>query len=171
MAESIGGDDTAFVERPQNQKGTSALALRVAGATLADIVRVIGFASEDEAVRAIDKALKAELRSDPRQRDKMRGLANQRLERLLRSVWAKAVDPNSSEHLAAVGKAKELIDRHIRLYGLDAPSEMVVHNPDSSEIEAWVMSVLAKGGQEVEEDDVLEAEVVDEDDGPALMGA
>jgi hypothetical protein len=83
------------------------------------------------------------------------------------------VDPKHPEHLAAVGKAKELIDRHIRLLGLDAPTEMVVHNPDSGEIEAWVMAVMAQAQPGLVEDDIFEAEVIsdDPDDGvPALTG-
>lgn len=170
--------EVEFVERPVSKKVTSALALRLAGANLDEICQVVGFASRREAQNAIDKALKEELRSDPRNRDKMRNLANQRLERLLRSVWTKAVDPSNPEHLAAVGKAKELIDRHVKLFGLDAPTEMVVHNPDSGEIEAWVMAVMAKSQPDLIEADIFEAEVLsenpDEDDGganvPALVG-
>lgn len=166
-----------FVERPISRKAVSALSLRVAGASLEDIVRVVGFASTKEAATAIDKALKEELKSDPRNRDKMRSLANQRLERLLRGVWSKAVDPHHAEHLAAVGKAKELIDRHIKLYGLDAPTEMIVHNPNDGEIEAWVMSIMSNAAGNLEEYDILEGEVVSSDDDedpdmgvPALVG-
>jgi len=165
-----------FVDRPINQKVISALSLRLAGASLEEICQVVGFASTKEAANAIDKALKEELRSDPKNRDRLRDLANRRLERLMRSVWAKATDPRHPEHLAAVGKAKELIDRHIRLYGLDAPAEMIVHNPDSGEIEAWVLSIMAQSQPDLVEADVLDAEVVDEpedpEDGvPALVGA
>lgn len=166
MSEST-GSEIEFAERPISRKAISALSLRVAGATLEDICAVVGFASPEEAGRAIDKALKEELRSDPKSRDRMRSLANQRLERLLRGVWHKAVDPKNPEHLAAVGKAKELIDRHIKLYGLDAPTEMVVHNPDSGEIEQWVMSIMAEANKELVEADILEGEVI-EDEGDAV---
>jgi hypothetical protein len=169
MSES--NSELEFADRPYSKKAMSALSLRAAGATLDDIVTIVGFASAKEAATAIDRALRDELRSDPKARDKMRALANDRLERLLRSVWPKALKSDHPEHLAAVGKAKELIDRHIKLYGLDAPTEMVVHNPDSGEIEAWVTSVLAKSQQSLQEIDPLdyvEGEVISEedDDGP-----
>ena len=35
------------------------------------------------------------------------------------------------------------MDRHAKLYGLDAPTEVVVHNPTQTELEAWVTRLLA----------------------------
>lgn len=152
--------DLEFHDRPISRKAVSALSLRVAGASLDEIVRVVGFASRQEAVNAIDKALKDEFRSDPKAREKARQVADRRLESLLRSVWSKAINPDHPEQLMAVGKAKELIDRHIKLLGLDAPSQMVVHNPDAGEIERWVMQVMAQGAPEMDDFDVL-GEVVE----------
>jgi type II secretory pathway component PulK len=158
--------EVEFVNRPYSQKAVSALSMRVAGATLDEICTVVGFASTKEAITAIDKALREELRGDEKNRDKMRQIANQRLERLLRSVWSKAIDEDHPEHLNAVAKARELIDRHIKLYGLDAPAEMIVHNPDSGEIEAWVMQIMGQA----DNPDVVEADILDEDDDEGFGG-
>jgi UDP-N-acetylmuramyl tripeptide synthase len=153
-----------FVERPISRKATSALALRVAGADLEDIVEVVGFASTKEAANAIDRALREKLDLDPEAKSRLRTLTNRRLERLLRSVWTKATTQTSPDHLQAVGKAREIIADHRKLFGLDAPSEMVVHNPNDSEIEQWVMGLLGKAqGADLEEADILEAEVVAEE--------
>lgn len=163
------GKELEFVDRPGNRKAISALSLRLAGATLEEVCQVVGFASHKEAANAIDRALRDELKSDPKNRDRLRDIANKRLERLLRSTWGKATNPKDPEHLAAVGKAKDLIDRHIKLYGLDAPTEMVVHNPDASELEAWVMQAIQQGQPMQEDYNVLDAEIVsdsDEDDDP-----
>jgi hypothetical protein len=168
--------EAEFVDRPVSQKARSALHLYYNNATLDEIVTVVGFTSIEEASRAIDVAVKAELRGDSKQKDKMRHIANRKLDQLLRSVSGKAANPKHPEHLNAVGKALSIIDRHIKLYGLDAPTEMVVHNPDSGEIEAWVLSVLQHGKPDVEEDDILDVEFSedDDDDGgasvPALVG-
>lgn len=159
--------EVEFVDRPVSHKARSALHLYYNNASLDEIVTVVGFASVAEASKAIDIAVKAELRGDTKAKDRMRHIANRKLDQLLRSVSAKAANPKHPEHLAAVGKALSIIDRHVKLYGLDAPTEMVVHNPDSGEIEAWVLSVLNLAQPGVIEADVLEGEVVEdsEDDG------
>lgn len=154
--------EMTFVERPQNKKVISALSLRLSGASLDEICEVVGFASTKDAANAIDKALRDRIQDDDRTKAKMRGLANERLERLLRSAWVKAIDPSHPEQLTAIEKCKGLIDRHIKLYGLDAPTEMVVHNPADSELEQWVMAVIQQGSPELMEADILEGEVIEE---------
>lgn len=180
MSESTEPDDLVteaeFVDRPVSQKARSALHLYYNNATLDEITQIVGFTSVEEASRAIDVAVKAELRGDTKAKDRMRHIANRKLDQLLRSVSGKAANPKHPEHLNAVGKALSIIDRHIKLYGLDAPSEMIVHNPDAGEIEAWVLSVLQQGKPPIEEDDVLDGEIVEDDDDeggasvPALAG-
>lgn len=153
-----------FVERLPARlpdKVVSALQLRIWGASLDEIATTLGFESVDHVARAIDRALAREFQTDPQNRDRMRDLANRRLERLLRSVSGKASEPTHPEHLAAVGQAKGIIDRIIKLYGLDAPTQMVVHNPNAAEIESWVMGVLQHGQPELEDHDILEGEVLD----------
>lgn len=178
---TTGAEDLRFVDRPIGQKARSALLLHYKGLTIDEIVAVVGFASIEEASKAIDKAVAAELRSDPKAKDRMRHIANRKLDQLLRSVSGKAADPKHPEHLAAVDKAVKIIDRHIRLFGLDAPSEMIVHNPDAGEIEAWVVGVLNHGNPDLKDidifdRDVVEGEVVDDGDDepdtgvPALVG-
>lgn len=162
-------EELTFVDRLPTRlpdRVVSALQLRIWGASLNDIAVTLGLTGPEEVQKMVDRALAKEFQVDPANRDRMRGLANARLERLLRSVSEKAMAPQHPEHLAAVGKAKEIIDRISKLYGLDSPTEMIVHNPDSAEIEAWVMHTLQQGQPDLEEDDVLDAETVDEDGNP-----
>jgi hypothetical protein len=43
-----------------------------------------------------------------------------------------------------------------RLDGLEAPTQMIVHNPPDAEIEAWVVAMLSTGQPELEEEaDIL----------------
>jgi hypothetical protein len=91
-------------------------------------------------------------------REQLRNEEAGRLERLLRSVWAKATDPMNPEHLPAVKVAVGIIDRHIRLHGLDAPSEVIVHTPTMTEIDQWVAHVTSAQISDLRE---LEASVVD----------
>ena len=88
----------------------------------------------------------------------MRAENGARLERLLRGIWAKATNPDHPEHLAAVKVAKEVIDRHCKLYGLDAPTEVVIHTPTASEIDQWVAGMI---GASVEPMMAMEAVVID----------
>jgi len=70
--------------------------------------------------------------------------------------------------MSAVQRARELIDRHAKLFGLDAPTEIVVHNPTKTELESWVLKVMAAGVPQVEEEDIFDVEVVTDDQPPAI---
>jgi hypothetical protein len=141
----------------RRRKTEAAVALRIAGASYEDIAAAVGYKNAATAMGAVERELgKTVTRAD---KERQRDLASRRLERLLRGVWGKAVDPNNVEHLAAARLAKDLIDRHARLFGLDAPTEVVVHNPTQSEIEAWVTHVLSLN-ETVLEADVIVGEVV-----------
>lgn len=164
MTDTQDDGELEFVNRPLSKKVTSALALKVAGANLDEICRVVGFASRQEATNAIDRALREELRSDPKNRERVRAIITQRYERLLRSCWGKANDPSSPEHLQAVGKAREILKDVVGLHGVAAPTEMMIHTPEMSEIEAWVLKATATSGAIEEEYDVLEGEIVEDDD-------
>lgn len=137
------------------RRAEAAVALRVAGASYEDIAQTLGYRSAATVAVQVEKALARTI--NPINRDQQRDLAGRRLERLIRSAWPKAINPESPEHLPAVRTVKDLIDRHSRLYGLDAPAEIVVHTPTTAEIEQWVASVLTTAVA-----DVVEADVVDD---------
>lgn len=154
---SAGGSSS----RPRTRKADMAVSMRLSGASWAEIAQVCGFATPRAALLATERALIRRL--DEEDKAQMRQLAGARLERLLRGVWNKAIDSDHPEHLAAVAKAREIIDRHAKLFGLDAPTEIVVHNPTKAELETWVMRVVSAGSPEVEESNIFEAEVVEEE--------
>jgi len=124
--------------------GAAALALRLSGAGYDDVASALGLPNAQVARDAAEEALAARAWDDRDGRAKLRAENGARLERLLRSVWGKATDADHPEHLPAVRVARELIDRYSRLYGLDAPSEVIIHNPTASEIEGWVAQMLAE---------------------------
>jgi hypothetical protein len=150
--------------RARARKANAAIQLRLAGATWEEIAISLGYPTPRQALVATEKALEKQLDTDI-DRDKLRRLANARLERLLRSVWTKAIDPEHPDHLIAVTKAKELIDRHAKLFGLDAPTEVVVHTPTQQELEQWVSKVVLAINPPIEEYDILEGEIIDEEAG------
>lgn len=131
-----------------SRSAASAVALRLAGASYTEIAEALGFESDARARSAVERDLAARAAdADPDKRELLRAQSAARLERLLRGVWAKATNPNDPEHIPAVRTALSIIDRHTRLYGLDAPTEVTVHTPAASEIEAWVNAVIAQAGE------------------------
>jgi hypothetical protein len=151
------------VTRSRHRKSAAALALAIAGATYTDIAKALGYPTPRTALVAVELALERELRNTD-DREKMRKMVGARLDRLLRSVWATAIDPDAPDRMVAVTKAREIIADHRKLFGLDAPTEIVVHNPTQAELEAWVARVTSVTSVAVPEYDILDAEIVENED-------
>lgn len=140
-----------------HRQGMAAVALRLAGASYLEIAETLTFADADTARIAVESEL-ANLTVNGEARETLRNLESARLERLLRSVWQKATDPTNPEHLAAVKIANGIVDRHIRLFGLDAPTEISIHTPTQAEIDAWVAQVTMSAHDQLA---IMEANVVE----------
>lgn len=151
---------TATVTKERNRKADAALSLRLSGGSWGEVAEAVGYPTPRQAMMAAEKALVRQLNADD-DREKMRMVAGARLERLLRAVWGKAINPNDPEQMVAVARAKEIIDRHIKLYGLDAPTEIVVHSPSQSDLEDWVLRMTATLVPDVEEPDIFDGEIVE----------
>ncbi len=152
--------------RARNRKSNAALQMRYAGATWAEIAMALGYPTPRAAQVATERALEREL-ANADDREKMRRMAGARLERLVRAVWSKAIDPESPDQMVAVGKARELVADHRKLFGLDAPTEVIVHNPTETELAAWVSKVVAEHMPVVEEYDIIAGEI----EGPDALQA
>lgn len=139
----------------------AAVAMRVAGANYSDIARTLEYPTTTLARQAVERALAASVGEESR--EQLRFLEGRRLERLLRSLWGKATDEDNEDHLAYVRTALAVIDRHARLYGADAPQEMIVYNPAGIEIEAWVANMARQvHGELPEEFDIIEGHAIDD---------
>lgn len=136
--------------------GAAALALRLSGAGYDEIADTLALPSAEAARVMAEATLAQRAWQDSTGRERMRQENAARIERLLRSVWVKATNPDHPEQLPAVRVARELIDRLCKLWGLDAPSEVVVHAPTQNEIEAWVAGIVTERRSELIE---LEAPV------------
>jgi hypothetical protein len=149
-----GGANKGAARRARSRKANAALALKVEGATYEQIAETLGFPTARAALVAVERALEDHLAHDL-DRDKLRTLAGQRLDALLRSVWPKATNEDAPEHLAAAGRAREIVQDFRRLHGLDAPTEVTVTTPTTGEIEAWVAEVMSVRVPPVQEMDIL----------------
>lgn len=136
----------------------AAVALRIAGATYSEIARTLQYTSVSHAREAVERALAQAVGDDDRER--MRFIEGRRLERLLRGLWSKATDESSDEQLAAARTALAVIDRHAKLYGLDAPTVHAVYSPTATEMELWLSHIAeqVREGQP-EEYDIIAGEI------------
>lgn len=162
VATVSGREHNNSVVQARHRKAAAALQMSLAGSNWTEIAQAMGYPTPRTARVAVEKALERELRASDDSVEKMRKMAGQRLERLIRAVWPKAIDPNHPDQLAAVEKARALVDRHAKLYGLDAPTEIIVSNPTMTEIERWVAAMqAAKNGAPVQEGyDVIAGQVI-----------
>lgn len=144
--------------KPPARTAAAALALRLAGAGYDEVADMLGLPTAAVARRHAEDALEARAWEDVDGRNRLRQENGARLERLLRGVWAKATNPEHPEHLSAVKVAREVIDRHCRLYGLDAPAEIIVHTPTASEIDAWVSSMVSTQSADLR---AMEPDIID----------
>ena len=159
---SSDNDAHSNLVRARSRKANAALSLALAGASWPEIAEAVGYPTPRLALVAVEQAL--EKRLDEQDKAKMRTLAGARLERILRSVWAKAIDPDNPEQMIAIGRAREIIADHRRLFGLDAPAEIIVHQPTRTELEQWVARVTALDAPTVKEADVLDVEWHEEEE-------
>ncbi len=141
------------------------VSMRLAGASFEAIARVQELTSATVARRTFEAAIAATLDSDS-DIPKARKLTGMRLERLLQSVWNKAINPKNPEQLAYMRAALSVIDRHAKLYGLDAPQKMEVYTPNQEDKEAWIRGMIEQVGQDgvAQEADIIEAEIVGDDE-------
>lgn len=154
------------IANARQRKSDAALALRTAGSTWDEIASLLGYPSGRHALVAIEGALKRRL--NELDRDKLRVLASDRLESLLRSSWSKAHTQDSPEHLAAVGKSREVIADFRKLWGLDAPTEVIIATPTQQELDTWVAKVVGHQMPAVQEFDIVEGEIIDDGDSGAV---
>lgn len=154
--------------RARDRKANAALQMRTTGADWDEIAQVLGYPSGRDAQVATERALEKELQTET-SRKHLRHLASRRLEALLRSTWDKATNPNHPDHLAAVDRARSIVDRHAKLHGYDAPTEFVVNTPTTAQIEEWVAGMLQQSGPAIEEADIFDAEIIEDSaETPAL---
>lgn len=156
------GDSEQAAVRPRERKANAALELRLAGYQWDEVANIVGYPDAQRAQVAFETALEKQLNNDPQMRSRLREYTGRRLERLLRAVWSKAIDPDSAEQMVAHQRALAVIDRHARLFGLDAPSEVVVHTPSNDALQNWAAKVHAATQQYADEADIFDVEVVED---------
>jgi hypothetical protein len=147
---------------PSPTRAASALQLRIDGASYSDIAKVLEFRDAALARYAVEVALANEARSHE-DVEQMRWIEARRLERVLSSLMRRATNPTDQDHLAYARTALAVIDRHIKLYGLDAPSKVdVTYTPSKAQLDEFVNRLTQAAHGPVIEADIVDAEIVED---------
>jgi hypothetical protein len=137
----------------------AAAAMRMDGASEAETGALLGMGVR-EVRAAVEQHLAEQARkAAPRNREVLRRVEDERLERMMLAVWPRALDPDDPDQLPAVRAALSISERRSRLHGLDAPAEVVVHSPTLAEIDAWVAQVAGGGPAGPVEPDVVALQI------------
>jgi hypothetical protein len=124
--------------------GSAAVQLRVSGTSYSDIAVTLGLQDARMALTVVTRELALQGDGEDDARDRLRNEESARLMHLLGPVMDRATDPTDPEHLQAVRTAVTIIDRRIKLLGLDAPTEILVHTPTQTELDQWVGAMVAQ---------------------------
>lgn len=144
-------------------RAAAAVKMAVEGVSYTDIARVLDYDNPAAAKKAVWSSI-GDIEIDADEIKRKRDLMGKGLGRLLSSCMRRATNPHDPDHLAYARVTLAIFDRQARLYGLDAPTNLVVHTPTQREIDQYVATVrqlhLVAAG-DVEED-IIEGEVVDD---------
>lgn len=97
-----------------HEKQDRALELRLAGYSLEQVAKAVGYGTPSGAHGAIAQALK---RQPPSPADELRELESKRMDRLIRALWTRAMRGD----LQAIDRILHIMVRRARLLGLDRP--------------------------------------------------
>lgn len=159
-------------------RSEAAAALRVVGASYAEIAEQLEFTSAFEARRAVEQVLAATV-DESRDYLALRALEGLRLEGLYRAVVERALDTDDSEQLGFHRAALSVLDRIAKLHGLDAPQRLELVNPGAEEFERVLAEMRKATERGAIEPDIFELEEIqgeweegdDDGDDTGLEGA
>ena len=110
------------------EKQRKALELRLAGATLDEIARVLGFADPSGADKSIRRAMKDTIQEPA---DAVRQLELGRMDKALKNIWPHVLTGN----FGAVDRLIKIQERRARLLGLDAPARSELSGPNGAPLQ------------------------------------
>lgn len=146
-------------------RAAAAVKLAVEGVSYTDIARTLDYESPGAAKQAVWGSI-GDIEIDADEVKRKRDLMGKGLGRLLTSCMRRATNPHDPDHLGYLRVTLAIFDRQARLYGLDAPTNLVVHTPTQREIDQYVATVrqlhlVAAGDVEA---DILDAEIIEDGD-------
>lgn len=166
VEEAIGSELEARSPELENPTSTlAALNLRLSGASYQEIADVMGYVSAATARMAVEKALAAAATEDGDKKT-LRSQMSLTLDKYHQSVYRQAIDEDNPNQLAYQAAALRIVDRKIKLHGLDAPAKLEIM-PSTEELENFARQLASRGGYApvVEGDPFTEVEMEEGPDG------
>lgn len=149
------GEIAAIDAKNPDRRALSAVIMRRRGFSYDAIAEFHDYASPRDARQAVTNAI-AKSGTDEDVKT-LRAIESMRLDRLLASVWQRAIDETSPDQLAFNRRASDLIEQIAKLHGLNAPTVLAVVNPDSDRFNQIVSEIhKAQNGEVDGEGNVLE---------------
>jgi hypothetical protein len=125
---------------------------RVAGATWAEAAAIAGYTNGENAARAVRQTYGTLPEVD---RLRLRALWRERLEVL----WTQAHRDALDRQPGAITSAVRVAQAAAKLDGLDAPTEILVHEPTQRELDTWVARAVGITTVELDEADICDADI------------
>lgn len=143
-------------------KERKALELRRAGMSYDEIAAAVGYGNGSSAWHAVQRAMKRTLREGGA--DEVRDQELDRLDRLQRAVWPRALQGD----LPAVGAVLRIMERRSKMLGLDAPiqANIAIEHFDGQTVDAEVQRIMATLQQKPTKQlaaPIIDAEVVEDE--------
>lgn len=147
---------------PGANRALKAIQLEEAGYQPEEIAEALGYESAEAVQIKLTKDYKELAKNLPVDKEQMRQLFRRRMDRLIRALWAKAINPDSPEQMIAVQRIMQILGEEAKLLGIHAPTEIDVNISRSQEELQMIASAIiaAKHDLPEDEDDILEAEEV-----------
>ena len=152
------GPPSKEATRARQRKANAAYRMALSGANWKQIARVCGYPTERAAKVAVEQML--EKRLDPSDKQHLRLMVSARLDTMLRGIWAKATDQDSPDQLAAVQRVREIVADYRKVWGVDAPQEVLITNPTQRDIDTFVAGVVQHQLPPVDNADIVEADIL-----------
>ena len=140
------------------------VALRLSGAGFTEIAQIEELANASAARRIYEETLAAMV--GPKEVEKLCDLFSARLDRLLKAVWAKAINPKQPDQLAFIRTALSINDRIDALHGTAAPQKVEVYTPDLEKQREWLRQAADQftPADRKQEEEIIDAVVVGDDE-------
>lgn len=164
----MAGNDTGTTDLTSTEAGQklsrsrhkAAAILLVNGMDVEAITQMLDYPDEATCQKDLERAV-ADIGMDSWDKAAMRRIMSARLEQAWKIGITNANRRGYPAREAALSNAIRAAERLIKLYGLDAPAEMIVHNATTEQINAWIQSMMAERvAQYPQEVDVVQGKVV-----------
>lgn len=158
--------DTRAVKKATKLTVRAMLTPWMAGSSYAELAQLFDLPSAAAARQAIERALAEAAPDTQADRPMLIKKASMTLDMLQRSIMGKAIDPENPDQRGYIETVLKIQDRKAALFGLNAPSTMLLATPGDDELQSFIHQLAVASGTEIpEEEDPFVEMIQDEETG------